>query len=41
MSDYVMPSQCEQRVVTVTHAEYVTHYAHETDCTHARKDPTK
>lgn len=37
MSAYVMPSQCTQCVVTVTHADYITHYAHETDCPNTRK----
>lgn len=38
---YIMPSQCDQCVVTVVHGDYVTHYAHETDCIHARKVHTK
>jgi len=41
MTNYVMPSQCDQCVVIVCHGDYVTHYAHEDDCVHARKDDTK
>jgi hypothetical protein len=40
MSTHVMPSQCEQCVPLVTYSDYITHYAHETDCPN-RKDPTQ
>lgn len=40
MTEYVRPSACDQCVVTVIHGDYVTHYAHETDCMHSRKVPT-
>ena len=36
-----MPSQCDRCCPVVTHSDYVTHYAHEADCIHARKDHAK
>jgi hypothetical protein len=41
MSTHIPPSQCEQCVPVETHGDYVTHYAHETECTNARKGRRK
>jgi len=41
MSGYLMPSQCDRCCPVVWHSDDATHYAHESDCIHARKDTTK
>lgn len=28
----ILPSRCESCIATVTHADFITEYAHESDC---------